>query len=244
MAWSADDLLTSQLVDEARAWQSKGRGDLAGNTWRRILITHPDHTEALANLGQLEAKAGNWSEARSLYQRAKRQGKSNPALAKLEALLQQSSTVPEPLERNARPSITSAAPQTSAQPESVRVPPAGRVEAERKGSATPVTTNASPRDVKESKAPATKSMPPMAMEPVAPPTSEVRVTPLPLAPISNARIAPLKADEEDVALKPSETLRIGSTTPTPAGQSNISPPPKRPKPCRLPLAPAATNGAN
>ena len=42
----ADDLFTSQLVDEARVWQNKNRNDLAADAWRKLLVMEPRHPEA------------------------------------------------------------------------------------------------------------------------------------------------------------------------------------------------------
>ncbi|MBX9834543.1 MAG: hypothetical protein K2X65_00010, partial [Burkholderiaceae bacterium] len=51
----AEDLMTSQLADQARQWQEKGRDDLAADLWRKILRADPKHAEARAKLLQIEA---------------------------------------------------------------------------------------------------------------------------------------------------------------------------------------------
>lgn len=243
--WPADDLLTSQMVDEARTWQSKGRMDLAGNTWRRILITHPEHLEALASLGALEAKAGNWSEARSLYQRAKRQGKSSLALTRLESLLKQNAGETDPAARSTTTSVSVGRTQAKALTEPSRNDSLGSTGKD-VASGTPLrATNVPAREPKESKASRANVAVPITMEPVAPPNAEVRVTPLPLAPIPSSRTSALSADETDMALKPSDSLR-NMATPS-AGQqpavANTSTT-RRPKPCRLPLTSTTTPGAH
>ncbi len=58
-ALAADDLETSQMVDQARQWQQKRRDDLAAEIWRKVLRFDPKHPEALAKLGAIEARAGN-----------------------------------------------------------------------------------------------------------------------------------------------------------------------------------------
>lgn len=68
--WAVDDLMSRQMVDQARDWSQKGRDDLAEPVWRRVLSVEPSHPEALIKLGLLEARAGNLKEAQSLYQRA------------------------------------------------------------------------------------------------------------------------------------------------------------------------------
>lgn len=67
---AGDDLMTSQLVDQARHWQQKNRDDLAADLWRKLLSTDPKHPEALVKLGAIEARAGNVNEAEALYNRA------------------------------------------------------------------------------------------------------------------------------------------------------------------------------
>jgi hypothetical protein len=56
---AADDLETSQMVDQARHWQQKRRDDLAAELWRKVLRFDPKHPEALAKLGAIEARASN-----------------------------------------------------------------------------------------------------------------------------------------------------------------------------------------
>lgn len=85
VAWSADDLMSRQMVDQAREWSHKGRDDLAAPVWRRVLIVEPAHPEALVKLGLIEARAGNLQEAQLLHQRASR---LNPAPKGLKALSQ------------------------------------------------------------------------------------------------------------------------------------------------------------
>jgi hypothetical protein len=58
-ALAADDLEISQMVDQARQWQQKRRDDLAAELWHKVLRFDPKHTEALARLGAIEARAGN-----------------------------------------------------------------------------------------------------------------------------------------------------------------------------------------
>jgi len=58
-ALAADDLETSQMVDQARQWQQKRRDDLAAEIWHKVLRFDPKHPEALAKLDAIEARAGN-----------------------------------------------------------------------------------------------------------------------------------------------------------------------------------------
>jgi tetratricopeptide (TPR) repeat protein len=86
-ALAADDLFSSQLVDQARYWQDKNRDDLAAESWRKLLLIDPKHPEALVKLGTLEARLGNRTEAENLYSRASQLPKSPSGLSALSTLL-------------------------------------------------------------------------------------------------------------------------------------------------------------
>jgi cellulose synthase operon protein C len=86
-AWSIDDLMTRQMVDQAREWTQKGRDDLAAPVWRKMLSLEPGHPEALIKLGLIEVRAGNLKEAQSLYQRATRLTPSPKGLGALSKAL-------------------------------------------------------------------------------------------------------------------------------------------------------------
>lgn len=91
----ADDLVSSQLVDEAREWQQKDRDDRAASVWRKLLRAVPQHPEALINLGLIEVRAGNRKEAQALWTRAN-QLKVPPArLSELAAGLTATKSPPE-----------------------------------------------------------------------------------------------------------------------------------------------------
>jgi hypothetical protein len=82
-ASARDDLMTSQIVDEARTWQQKGRDDLAADAWHRLLVTTPQHGEALVSLGLIMAKSGDMAQAKALYARASRAKVLSAAMSKL-----------------------------------------------------------------------------------------------------------------------------------------------------------------
>lgn len=71
-AGAGDDLMSSQLVDQARHWQQKNRDDIAAELWSKLLRANPTHAEALVQLGAIEARAGHLNEAEALYSRASR----------------------------------------------------------------------------------------------------------------------------------------------------------------------------
>ena len=70
LAWAAEDLITSQLVDQARHWQYKDRDDLAADIWRSVLRADPEHGEALVKLGLIEARNNNRNDAQRLLEHA------------------------------------------------------------------------------------------------------------------------------------------------------------------------------
>ncbi len=86
-AWSADDLMASQWVEQAREWQRKDRDDLAAEIWRKLLRAEPKHPEALVKLGLIEARAGNFRLAKELYARAGRLPKPPAGLRQLSAVI-------------------------------------------------------------------------------------------------------------------------------------------------------------
>ena len=88
VCYAYEDLGTSQLVDEAMLWQSKGRTDLAAESWRRILVTNPTHAQALLNLGLIAARAGKVDEAASFYSRAKKLPNPPTGLVKLATMIE------------------------------------------------------------------------------------------------------------------------------------------------------------
>lgn len=86
-ARGTEDLMSSQLVDQARHWQQKDRDDIAADLWRKLLRTDPGHPEALVKLGVIEARAGNIKEAMTLYNQANQLTKQPAGLSQLSAVL-------------------------------------------------------------------------------------------------------------------------------------------------------------
>lgn len=85
--WPADDLMSSQLVDQARYWQQRDRDDIAADLWRKLLRTDPKHPEALVRLGVIEARSGNTKKAEALYNRASKLATPPAGLNELSAAL-------------------------------------------------------------------------------------------------------------------------------------------------------------
>lgn len=204
LAFSADDLVTSQMVDEARMWQSKGRTDLASNIWRRILVTNPQHVEALANLGVTEALAGNWEEAQSLYQRARRKGKAtSPTMIRLNELVQQQ-------ERRAEAPIAPSRSTSSVATATPQKPT--RVKAESEGGRSPTRDKpksyATPTPIKETALATASAQIPAGI--VLPPPAEVQVTPITQPLVTSTELTAGQSTsgfDSEVRLKTSEAIK-------------------------------------
>lgn len=221
----AEDLLTSQMVDEARMWQSKGRLDLAEDIWRRLLITNVRNGAALVGLAQIHIQTGRLEEAEALISRAARLSPPPATLSRTTALLR------------AAQQRTSTAPATTLRSEHSAPPvPQGEAFAKPLVVPKPATTGQS------ASAPAKKSTPApaqqMPAEPVPPRPVEITVTPIPFRTVE----ATPAHDDDDTAgsmrLLASSQLLLGAsvgTTSTPAAHSAISK--NKPRPCRP--APAA-----
>lgn len=85
---ATDDLIASEMVDQAREWQQKDRDDLAAEIWRKLLRANPKHPEALIKLGVIEARSGHRSEAKTLYNQASRLTPPPIGLKQLSAALE------------------------------------------------------------------------------------------------------------------------------------------------------------
>ena len=113
-SWAAEDLMTSNLVGQARHWQTKDRDDLAAEIWRSVLRSEPAHGEALVKLGLIEAKVGNLREAAILLDQATRVSPKPRGLTELNAAL--SNEAPK-TESAVLPALKPLSPQTQAPPQ-------------------------------------------------------------------------------------------------------------------------------
>lgn len=230
MLWTAavhaEDLLTSQMVDEARVWQSKGRLDLAEDIWRRLLITNARNGAALVGLAQIQIKAGRLDEAQALLARAARLTPSPAALASATSQLRAAQLrAPSKSETTARNDTTTAPV------------PAGLATAK---STSPPKTGASVTDTVAPSSTAIK--PPSALHnkpaaqdptPVPPRPVEVTVTPIPFRTVI---ASPSRGDDgtpESMQLQASNQLMLGTTV----GTAGIAAAPNtlkknKPRPCR------------
>ncbi|MEY2951952.1 MAG: cellulose synthase operon protein, partial [Pseudomonadota bacterium] len=78
--FAANELAVKTLLDQARYWQSKGRGDLAAEAWKKLLLLEPNHVDALSNLAQFELDNNRSDTSRTYTERLKQvQGGSTAA---------------------------------------------------------------------------------------------------------------------------------------------------------------------
>lgn len=70
-AYANNELAIKTLLDQARYWQSKGRGDLAVDAWKKLLLIDPNHLDALTNLAQFEVDNNRPEAARAYTERLK-----------------------------------------------------------------------------------------------------------------------------------------------------------------------------
>ncbi len=85
---ATDQPAVSVLMEQARFWQSKGRGDLAAEAWQKILRVEPDNSEALYALGAIEIDSGRIEGAKEYLARLNRTHPSSPATRRLAEALQ------------------------------------------------------------------------------------------------------------------------------------------------------------
>ena len=70
-AVAANELAIKTLMDQAQYWQSKGRGDLSAEAWKKLLLLEPNHVDALASLAQFELDNNRADSAKTYTERLK-----------------------------------------------------------------------------------------------------------------------------------------------------------------------------
>ena len=80
---AADNQAVSVLIDQARYWKDKGRGDLAAEAWQKVLLVDPNNGDALFGLGTLEAESGRAESAQGYLNRLQRANPGHPGLLRL-----------------------------------------------------------------------------------------------------------------------------------------------------------------
>jgi tetratricopeptide (TPR) repeat protein len=86
---------TQSLLDKARAFEARGRMDLATQTWQQILLTDPNNTEALGGLARAAALNGNVALSQTYLERLRRINPNDPNIARV-GVLHTTQTRPKP----------------------------------------------------------------------------------------------------------------------------------------------------
>ena len=84
-ALAANELAIKTLNDQARYWLGKGRGDLAREAWKKLLLLDPNNVDALASLAQLELDNNRIEASRAYVERLKQTEGGSVAARRIEA---------------------------------------------------------------------------------------------------------------------------------------------------------------
>ena len=75
---------TQALLEKAHTLETRGRLDMASQTWQQVLLSDPNNTEALAGLARASKVAGNNALANSYLERLKAISPNDPGIARAE----------------------------------------------------------------------------------------------------------------------------------------------------------------
>ncbi|MDZ7857931.1 cellulose biosynthesis protein BcsC [Sphaerotilus sp.] len=81
-----------QLIEQARHWQQRGRADLAGQTWQKLLGVDPRQPDALYGLATQSVEAGRFEEAGAYLQRLRQVRPDHPGIGTLARQVQSQSS--------------------------------------------------------------------------------------------------------------------------------------------------------
>ncbi len=84
-AQAANELAVKTLTDQARYWQSKGRGDLAADAWKKLLTLDANSIDALASLAQFELDNNRLESSRGYTERLKQLQGGSAAARRIES---------------------------------------------------------------------------------------------------------------------------------------------------------------
>lgn len=80
---------TQALLEKAHALETRGRMDMAAQTWQQVLLADPKNTEALAGLARSAKLSGNTALANTYLQRLRAINPNDPGIARVESLTTQ-----------------------------------------------------------------------------------------------------------------------------------------------------------
>jgi tetratricopeptide (TPR) repeat protein len=78
---STTQSVTKSLLEKARDLESRGRMDLAAQTWQQVLLADPGNTEALGGMARAAALKGDNALAQTYVERLRRINPNDPAIA-------------------------------------------------------------------------------------------------------------------------------------------------------------------
>lgn len=88
---------SSDLIDQARYWEQRGRYDLANEAWLKLLRTNPNNAEALAGIAVNEARTGQQAAAQVYLDKLKAAHPNHPSINSIEGTIRQSSITDDQL---------------------------------------------------------------------------------------------------------------------------------------------------
>lgn len=74
------------LLGKARSLESRGRIDLAAQTWQQLLMIEPEQPEAIAGLARAAKVQGKQAEAQTYLDKLRKANPANPAIKQIEAI--------------------------------------------------------------------------------------------------------------------------------------------------------------
>jgi tetratricopeptide (TPR) repeat protein len=77
-----------RLSEQAQYWQGRGRSDLAVQAWNKLLLSDPDHAEALIGLGTYEAQAGRADQAEAYLARLAKAHPGHPGIKRVQQAME------------------------------------------------------------------------------------------------------------------------------------------------------------
>ncbi len=92
---AAPSAVTGTLLDKARTLETKGRIDMAAQTWQQVLLADPNNAEALGGLARAAKVAGNQALANTYLQRLRAVNPTDPGIARAEGMMTQSNQLAE-----------------------------------------------------------------------------------------------------------------------------------------------------
>ncbi|AFL87742.1 Cellulose synthase operon protein C C-terminus (BCSC_C) [Terriglobus roseus DSM 18391] len=86
---ASSNVATQALLEKARSLESRGRMDMAAQTWQQVLLADPNNTDALGGLARSAKMANNQALANTYLQRLKAINPKDPGIARAESVMAQ-----------------------------------------------------------------------------------------------------------------------------------------------------------